>query len=87
MPLYDFKCPACGETFEARTAVDETPSCPKCGQPGAERRLSSFAGPFTVGLRGAAARRSNAQRKAREEGRRERRELRNEQRRQQPPGD
>jgi putative FmdB family regulatory protein len=87
MPLYDFKCPACGETFEARTAVDEAPPCPRCGHPDAVRQMSAFAGPFTVGLRGAAAKRSNAERRAREELRRERREQRGEQRRQRPPGD
>ena len=84
MPLYDFKCPACGETFEAWAAVDEAPACPECGQPGAVRQMSAFAGPFTVGLRGAAARRSDSERQAREEQRRERREERKEQRRQQP---
>ncbi len=76
MPLYDFRCPSCGEQFEARAGVEERPDCPKCGAPGAERVLSGFAGPFTVGLRGSAARRSNAQRQAREEQRRERREKR-----------
>jgi hypothetical protein len=36
-----------------------------------ERLLGSFAGPFSVGLRGAHARRSNAARGAREEQRQE----------------
>jgi len=76
MPLYDFCCRACGEGFEARAPHDQLPPCPVCGAPGAERLLSPFAGPFTVGLRGAAARRSNAVRQAREEQRRERREQR-----------
>ena len=73
MPLYDFLCPSCGERFEARTGADEDPACPACGRPGSERLLSPFAGPFRVGLRGAAAKRSNAQRGAREEQRREQR--------------
>jgi putative FmdB family regulatory protein len=73
MPLYDFRCRSCGDTFEARTSVDEHPRCPGCGAAHTERQLSGFAGPFTVGLRGAAARRSNAIRRAREEQRRERR--------------
>jgi putative FmdB family regulatory protein len=80
MPLYDFRCRACGETFEARAAVDELPPCPSCGAPDSERQVSSFAGPFRGGLRGAAAKRSNAQRSAREEQRRERRAERSEQR-------
>lgn len=80
MPLYDFRCHSCDNTFEARTAVDELPACPACGATNTERQLSGFAGPFTVGLRGAAARRSNAQRSAREEQRRERRAQRSEER-------
>lgn len=94
MPLYDFLCPNCGERFEARTAVDEAPACPACGQVGSLRQSSTFAGPFRVGLRGGAARRSNADRKAREELRREQRDRGREQRdrtgehrRPQPPGD
>jgi putative FmdB family regulatory protein len=79
VPLYDFVCRACGERFEARTSPDETAACPKCGAAEAQRQLSGFAGPFTVGLRGAAARRSNSRRQAREEQRRERREARKQQ--------
>jgi len=80
MPLYDFSCPACGARFEARVRYGERPECPECGGSKAERLLSPFAGPFTVGLRGVAARRSNARRQAREEQRRERREKRRQQR-------
>ena len=83
MPLYDFRCPACGAGFEARTSVEERPPCPSCGATDTERQLTSFAGPFKGGLRGAAARRSNAQRSAREEQRQERRAQRSEQRAQQ----
>jgi hypothetical protein len=45
--------------------------------------LGSFAGPFKIGVRGAAARRSNAVRRAREEQRREGFAKQREQRRQQ----
>lgn len=76
MPLYDFRCERCGSHFEARVPQDQLPDCPGCGAPGVERLLSPFAGPFTVGLRGTAAKRSNAVRRAREEQRRERREAR-----------
>ena len=79
MPLYDFACRSCGEQFEARTGPEDTPPCPGCGGRETERRPTRFAGPFTVGLRGAAARRSNAVRRAREEQRSERRELRKQQ--------
>jgi putative FmdB family regulatory protein len=71
VPLYDFRCRRCGERFEALVAVDARPPCPACGAADPERLLGSFAGPFTVGVRGAAARRSNAQRKAREDQRQE----------------
>jgi len=73
MPLYDFKCVACGTSFEAQVPQGQLPACPGCGAGDAERVFSAFAGPFTVGLRGAAARQSNAARHAREEQRQERR--------------
>jgi len=76
VPLYDFRCAVCGTSFEARTGPDERPPCPECDAPGCERLMSPFAGPFTVGLRGNAARRSNDTRRVREEQRRERREQR-----------
>ncbi len=72
MPLYDFACHGCGERFEARGSTDSLPACPSCGSKETERLLSSFAGPFTVAPRGLAARRSNAQRRVREEQRSER---------------
>jgi putative FmdB family regulatory protein len=76
MPLYDFRCGVCGERFEARAGFEERPACPSCGAPECERLLSPFSGPFPVGLRGYAARRSNDTRRVREEQRRERREQR-----------
>jgi len=77
MPLYEFRCRGCGERFEAMVPHAERPPCPACGAE-SERMLSVFAGPFTVGMRGYAARRSNSRRSAREERRREQRELRRE---------
>ena len=76
MPLYDFHCPTCDARFESNVQPGESPPCPECGAGEAERLYSPFAGPFTVGRRGAAARRSNAVRRVREEQRRERREQR-----------
>ena len=55
MPRYDFRCRACDERFEARVPYEQLPHCPACGAGDTERLLSGFAGPFTVGLRGAAA--------------------------------
>lgn len=85
MPLYDFRCRACGNRFEERTSAGELSPCPKCGSEETERLLSPFAGPFTVAPRGLAARRSDTTRRVREEQRRERREERRRQREEQGP--
>ena len=76
VPLYDFRCSACGQGFEERVPYGELPVCPACGSAEVERLPTSFAGPFTVAPRGVAARRSNAARRIREEQRRERKERR-----------
>jgi putative FmdB family regulatory protein len=47
MPLYEFKCRACGHRFDELVKVDETASCPKCGDPKAERLFSTSAGVST----------------------------------------
>jgi putative FmdB family regulatory protein len=83
MPLYDFRCRSCGEPFEAFARAGATAPCPSCGSADVERVLSPFAGPFTVAPRGLAARRSNAQRRVREELRAERRAEREAQRQEQ----
>ncbi len=72
MPLYDFRCRSCGEQFEEFAPPGATAPCPACGGADVERVLTAFAGPFTVAPRGVAARRSNAQRRVREEQRAER---------------
>ena len=76
MPIYDFECDACGERFEAMAPVGGEAPCTACRSTEVHRVFSAFAGPFTVGMRGYAAKQSNAQRAAREEQRRERREMR-----------
>ncbi len=42
MPLYDFKCPACGHTHEklVKSGGDVPPPCPKCERP-TERQVSA----------------------------------------------
>ncbi len=82
MPLYDFKCASCNARFEDHVPYGEIPACPECGAVETERQLTPFAGPFTVGVRGYAARKSNSQRSAREEQRTERKQARREQRNQ-----
>jgi putative FmdB family regulatory protein len=43
MPLYDFRCAACGTVFEHRlplAALGQPVPCPTCGVPTAERLVS-----------------------------------------------
>ena len=76
MPLYDFRCRACGHEFEATAPSGGSAACPECGDADAERLLRPFAGPFTIRPRGIAARRADAERKVREDQRAERKEAR-----------
>ena len=45
MPIFDFKCRACGEEFEALVMPgrDGTVTCTACASADVERQLSSFA--------------------------------------------
>ncbi len=43
MPLFDFRCRACGETFEALVRPGHPPACPACQGTDLERQLSTFA--------------------------------------------
>jgi putative FmdB family regulatory protein len=84
MPLYDFRCRTCGAAFEEFARPGEAVPCFACGAPQAERLLGSFTVPSPVVPRGLAARRSNAQRRVREELRAERRAEREIRGREQP---
>jgi putative FmdB family regulatory protein len=47
MPIFEYKCQKCAETFEnfnQRTTADKPPVCPTCGSKDAERLFSVFAG-------------------------------------------
>jgi putative FmdB family regulatory protein len=70
MPLYDFACDACGGEFEARAEPGGTAPCPGCGAVETRRLFRPIAPPARIGLRGLAAKRSNAARAAREARRR-----------------
>ena len=57
MPLYDYRCKACGEAFEALVRPPAAPACPACASADLERLLSGFS--FSVrsgGLSNAARR-------------------------------
>lgn len=47
MPIFEYKCQKCGETFESfsqRASAIKPPVCPACGSTEAERVFSVFAG-------------------------------------------
>ena len=71
MPLYDFACDACEETFEALARPGEAPPCPACGAERTRRLFTPIAPPLKLGLRGRAARKSDATRADRELKRKE----------------
>jgi putative FmdB family regulatory protein len=44
MPLYEYRCQACGDTFETLRGLrdkDENVACPKCGEKKAEKLISA----------------------------------------------
>ncbi len=43
MPIYEFACRACGETFEAIVRSGDAPACPACKSADLERLVSLFA--------------------------------------------
>ena len=43
MPIYEYKCRACGEQFEALVRASDTPECPSCHARDLERLISMFA--------------------------------------------
>ena len=71
MPLYDFACDACGAEFEAVAPAGETAPCAACGSASTQRLWRPIAPPLKFGLRGAAARESNARRAERENTKKE----------------
>ena len=42
MPIFEYKCKACGNRFEFLQMAGETPSCPKCGSADLKKLLSRF---------------------------------------------
>jgi putative FmdB family regulatory protein len=70
MPLYDFACDACGHEFEARAEPGGLAPCPACSAVEVRRLWRPIAPPAKIGLRGRAARESDARRAEREARRR-----------------
>ena len=73
VPLYEFSCPTCGARFEEIVPAGCTAPCPACGAETVNRVFSRIASaPLPVGLKGKAAKESNARRAEREAQRKER---------------
>jgi putative FmdB family regulatory protein len=49
MPIYEYRCEACGERFEELVPADApAPACPRCGAERAKRLMSAQAAPFDI---------------------------------------
>ena len=55
MPLYDFRCAACGQLHELLLKSGEHPPCPACGESRLAKLLSPFASPTLRGASGASS--------------------------------
>jgi putative FmdB family regulatory protein len=60
MPVYDYRCTACGNCFEELVRLGETPNCPACGKGPPEKLLSVPSAPGRSGEVVASARRQAA---------------------------
>ena len=47
MPIYDYHCSDCGNTFEMLVKREAAPACPKCGSSRLDKLLSVPAPPVT----------------------------------------
>lgn len=45
MPIYEFKCEECGNSFEIFINLDEKPICPKCGSEDVNKKISRVSSP------------------------------------------
>jgi putative FmdB family regulatory protein len=63
MPIYEYVCPTCNETFEKRVSADKADevACPECGAPNAKRKLSRVVVQISeIGARSAASQHSDS---------------------------
>ena len=49
MPIFAYRCRACGEEFQTLVTSDETPTCKACDSEDLERQLSLIAAPAKGG--------------------------------------
>jgi putative FmdB family regulatory protein len=68
MPLYDFRCRACQEEFEALVRPGNIPACPACASADLERLVTGFSfsvrsGGLSPAARKAVQTQQNAQRR------------------------
>jgi putative FmdB family regulatory protein len=52
MPIYEYRCPRCGERLEVLQRLGAGPEgleCPRCGSSGLEREASRFASAGAAG--------------------------------------
>jgi putative FmdB family regulatory protein len=66
VPLYDFRCEDCETTFDELAEPGSAPACPACGGSRTRRLWTPVSPALKLGLRGRAARESNARRAERE---------------------
>lgn len=48
MPIYEFRCTACGHEFHETVGYGKTAPCPDCGNAKTNRKLSLFSTPSTT---------------------------------------
>lgn len=60
MPIFDFRCAACGKTCELLVRSSATPVCPECGSTQLEKQVSLVAPQGTTAGIVASARRQAA---------------------------
>lgn len=58
MPLFDFRCRACGAEFEALVRPPQEPACSSCGSADVEKLVTSFTFSVRSGGLSPAARRA-----------------------------